>query len=417
MKRLLLILITFICAGYSQAQVDTLRIATYNLLNFPDATSNSRIPHFITVIDAIDPDILVVQELTEAIGVTTFLNDVMNHNDNAYQAAPFLNGFDTDNGLFYKSAKILLLGSQNITTALRAITEYVLSSNEVQFSIYSLHLKASQGAENENKRLAEATILRTKLNLLLSTSNFIVAGDFNIYTASEPAYNLLTATGSQADNNGRLYDPINQFGNWHINSSFRSIHSQSTRITAFGDGAGGGLDDRFDIMLVSNSVLSGGGMDILPATYRAFGNDGNHFNQAISAGSNSAVSASVANALHQASDHLPVFADFKVGTPTSVSTLFDGPAAFELSQNYPNPFNGETVILFSVPVQSDIVLAIYDLAGRLVREWVADNFSSGNHQIQWDGRNDTGKLVGSGVYFYRLVGTDFTQTKKMILVY
>lgn len=414
MKRTLFILLTFICAGYSQAQVDTLRIATYNLLNFPDATSASRITHFRTIIDSIDPDILVVQELTEATGVTIFLNDVMNHNGNAYQAAPFLNGFDTDNGLFYKIAEITLLGNQNIVTSLRAITEYVLFFNNVEFSIYSLHLKASQGATNENRRLAEATILRTKLNALFSTSNFIVAGDFNIYTAAEPAYAVLT--GSQADNDGRLFDPINQFGNWHNNNSFRSIHSQSTRTTAFGDGSTGGLDDRFDIMLVSNSLLSGGGMDILPATYRAFGNDGNHFNQAISAGSNSVVSASVANALHQASDHLPVLAEFIFGNTTSVSDGPNGPISFDLSQNYPNPFNGETLILFSLPTRSRAKITIYDLTGRLVRKLTSGNYTAGNHQILWDGRNNAGQFVGSGVYFYRLIGTDFSLTKKMILV-
>ena len=309
-----------------------------------------------------------MQELTHATGVTTFLNDVMNHNSNTYQAAPFLDGFDTDNGLFYKIENIALMGSQNIVTPLRAITEYVLLFKNVEFSIYSLHLKASQGETNENRRLAEATILRTKLNALLSTSNFIAAGDFNIYTAAEPAYTVLTVAGTQAESNGRLYDPINQFGNWHNNGFFSSIHSQSTRTTAFGDGSTGGLDDRFDIMLVSNSLLSGGGMDILPATYRAFGNDGNHFNQAISAGSNNVVSASMANALHLASDHLPVIAQFIFGNTTSVSNGPNGPISFDLSQNYPNPFNGETMILFSLPTLSGAKITIYDLSGRSVRE-------------------------------------------------
>jgi endonuclease/exonuclease/phosphatase family metal-dependent hydrolase len=403
MKSTLFILITFICAGYCQAQVDTLRIATYNLLNFPDATSASRVTHFRTIIDSIDPDILVVQELTHATGVTTFLNDVMNHNGNAYQAAPFLDGFDTDNGLFYKIENITLLGSQNIVTPLRAITEYVLLFKNVEFSIYSLHLKASQGETNENRRLAEATILRTKLNALFSTS-------------AEPAYNILTVAGSQAESNGRLYDPISQFGNWHNNGFFSSIHSQSTRTTSFGDGSTGGLDDRFDIMLVSNSLLSGGGMDILPATYRAFGNDGNHFNQAISAGSNNVVSAGIANALHQASDHLPVLAEFIFGNTTSVSGSPNVPLSFDLSQNYPNPFNGETLILFSLPTRSRAKISIYDLSGRLVRELTSGNYTAGNHQILWNGRNDTGQFVGSGVYFYRLIGSDFTLTKKMILV-
>lgn len=414
MKRFLLILITFFCTGYSQAQVDTLRIATYNLLNFPDATSNSRITHFRTVLDSIDPDILVVQELTAATGLTTFLNEVMNNNGNDYLAAPFIDGFDTDNGLFYKSEKIMLLGNQNIQTSLRAITEYVLLSNEVQFSIYSIHLKASQGSDNENKRLAEATILRTKLNSLFSSSNFIVAGDFNIYRSTEPAYTKLT--GSEADNDGKLFDPINRPGNWHNTFTFRSIHTQSTRTTAFGDGSTGGLDDRFDLILVSKSVLESGGLEVLPGSYTTFGNDGGHFNSSINAGTNTAVSATVANALHLASDHLPIFVDFKVGTATSVSIQKDVPINYELSQNYPNPFNGDTSILFTIPVKSHVKIIIYDLSGRLVRELASGDYSPGNHHVRWDGRNQAGDTVGSGVYFYRLFSLDFVLTKKMVLV-
>ncbi len=74
MRRLAAILLTFIWTGYSQAQVDTLRIATYNILNFPGSTGAARLPHFRTVLNSIDPDILVVQELLSEAGLTTFLD-------------------------------------------------------------------------------------------------------------------------------------------------------------------------------------------------------------------------------------------------------------------------------------------------------------------------------------------------------
>ena len=86
-------------------------------------------------------------------------------------------------------------------------------SNDAEFKIYSLHLKASQGSENEAKRLAEATILRNHMNGLFPDSNFMVVGDFNIYDSGKPAYEMLT--GDQTDNDGRVFDPINQPGNWH----------------------------------------------------------------------------------------------------------------------------------------------------------------------------------------------------------
>ena len=133
--------------------------------------------------------------------------------------------------------------------------------------IYSLHLKASQGSENETKRLAEATILRNHMNNLSPNSNFMVVGDYNFYDSDEPAFDMLIS--DQTDNDGRVFDPINQPGNWHNNGSFASIHTQSPRTTQFGGGAPGGLDDRFDLMLVSNSLLVDGGMDILTDTYEA----------------------------------------------------------------------------------------------------------------------------------------------------
>jgi hypothetical protein len=77
-----------------------------------------------------------------------------------------------------------------------------------------------------------------------------VAGDLNIYDSYEPAYQLMMSAGD-----AKLYDPISQPGNWHNNVSFAAIHTQSTRTEAFGGGATGGLDDRFDQILVTDDLL------------------------------------------------------------------------------------------------------------------------------------------------------------------
>jgi len=390
---LLPILFVFSSPRAAHSQMDTIRIATYNILNFPGSTGASRAPHFRTVINTIDPDILVVQELLSQSGQQTFLNDVLNHDSNQYQAAPFINGFDTDNGLFYKQDKVMLLGNQNINTALRDVSEYAFFSGVTEFRIFSFHLKASQGSTNESKRLAEATILRNYLNDLFPTSNFIAAGDYNIYNASEQAFSTLT--GNQADNDGRLFDPINQSGNWHNSASYASVHTQSTRTTQFGGGANGGLDDRFDMLLVSQGLLEAGGMDILPDSYTAYGNDASHFNLAINAGSNTSVPDSVVDALHAASDHLPVFADFVIGTTTDVED-YDLPAEFHLSNAYPNPFNPSTTITYSLPFSSHVLIVIYDLLGREVATLVNDVRMAGSEIITWDGIDKTGQSVASG---------------------
>lgn len=76
---------------------------------------------------------------------------------------------------------------------------------------------------------------------------------------------------------------------------------------------------------------------------------------------------------------------------------------YELSQNYPNPFNPETRIRFMLPNAGEVDLKIYNDAGQLVRELTNGMFAGGRHELTWDGRDQTGRLAATGVYFYRLV--------------
>ena len=72
----------------------------------------------------------------------------------------------------------------------------------------------------------------------------------------------------------------------------------------------GGLDDRFDLILVSQSVKDSGGITYIPGSYTTFGNDGNHLNRALNELPNAVVEDDIATALYYSSDHLPVYADF-----------------------------------------------------------------------------------------------------------
>lgn len=92
------------------------------------------------------------------------------------------------------------------------------------------------------------------------------------------------------------------------------------------------------------------------------------------------------------------------------------PHANSLSQNYPNPFNPQTAIAFTLKERGAVSLKIYDVAGALVRELVNDTRVAGAHNVKWDGRDESGKQVASGVYFYKLVAGHFTSTKKMVLL-
>ncbi|MGB8657129.1 MAG: SBBP repeat-containing protein [Candidatus Zixiibacteriota bacterium] len=92
------------------------------------------------------------------------------------------------------------------------------------------------------------------------------------------------------------------------------------------------------------------------------------------------------------------------------------PSEFALSQNYPNPFNPTTKIEFTLSKSGFVTLQIYDVMGRKVRTLVAENLPSGYKSVIWDGKNDAGKDVASGVYFYQLKVGDFSEPKKMVLL-
>ncbi len=87
-----------------------------------------------------------------------------------------------------------------------------------------------------------------------------------------------------------------------------------------------------------------------------------------------------------------------------------------LDQNYPNPFNPSTEICFDIPKPSFVSLDIYDVLGRLVTTLIDEQLTAGSKRVRWDGRDDTGAEVASGVYFYRLKTGDHVEVKKMVLL-
>ena len=94
------------------------------------------------------------------------------------------------------------------------------------------------------------------------------------------------------------------------------------------------------------------------------------------------------------------------------------PAYFALRQNYPNPFNPSTAIRFELPQAEHLTLNIYALTGQLVRTLVNGPLAAGVHHVEWNGINDDGRSVSSGIYLYRLSVGDgrFTQTRRMLLL-
>ena len=92
------------------------------------------------------------------------------------------------------------------------------------------------------------------------------------------------------------------------------------------------------------------------------------------------------------------------------------PREFALAQNYPNPFNPQTTIRFSLPQNAPVVLAIYSTTGRRIRTIVQQGLPAGIHKFIWDGLNESGEQVASGVYVYQLTAGQFQASRKLILL-
>lgn len=223
--------------------------------------------------------------------------------------------------------------------------------------MFSVHLKASSGSANEAQRLAEVNVLRGVTNALPANSYFIVCGDFNIYGSDEPVYQRLL---EQDGSNGFFIDPSGYQGTWNT-PAYAAFHTQSPRVRSFGGGASGGLDDRFDLILFSYSFGPNGAMQYMYNTTWAVGNNGLTYNDSINSPNNAGISPTMTNALHYASDHLPVVTSFNV---LNIASVQDQATELPITVK-PNPSNGiyEVLARGHSPI---IAWTVYDAAGREV---------------------------------------------------
>lgn len=354
---------------------DSLKITFYNLLNFP-SSQQDRADTLKKILDFIQPDIFVVNELTSFNGGAIIKNNVLNSgSSNNFKSALYFNGPDTDNLLFYNQNKFELYSQQQIPTQLRDISEYVLYYknqlgivNDTSFIyIYSIHLKAGSNSSNEELRRQEVETFKQFLVNNNRYERLIVGGDFNFYYHTEPAcQEILYGQGLD------LIDPINEMGNWHNNSSYNNVHTQSTRSATGGyaGGAYGGMDDRFDIIFTSNDVMDGtSGLQYILNTYVADGQDGSYFNQSINNTNNSQLPQDIARALFYMSDHLPVSLMFSINAPLSILN----PSNHNTNLKFLNSTKN-LVLDFKRVEKSKII--IYDLTGKII---YLDRFDSQKH--------------------------------------
>jgi len=105
------------------------------------------------------------------------------------------------------------------------------------------------------------------------------------------------------------------------------------------------------------------------------------------------------------------------GTPTGVNPNFNPQQlSYRLEQNYPNPFNPETRIYFEIPVSHQVNMVIYNILGQRVRALINEKYDSGYHIVNWDGRDDYGNIVPTGIYIYRIKAGNFVASHKMLMM-
>ncbi|MCS7073499.1 MAG: hypothetical protein NZ108_03430, partial [Bacteroidia bacterium] len=349
----LLFLLEIAFTSLLPAQVsDTLRVMQYNLLNFGNApapcNTQFKINRLRIIVPAVNPHIFGCNEVyRNPIFPQAILDSVLNYNGVTYwrQAAYTApsNNSDLVNMLFYDSRYLELKGQEVITGGVRDVNVYHLkhkfcsNPDSIYLSVIITHLKAGNTPNDATLRASQANLIKNYLNNLSNPQNIIVMGDFNVYTSSEVCYQHLVANTNLPV---RMYDPIDMPGNWSNDPTFAPYHTQ-----AAGDqcgGSGGGLDDRFDFILINDAMRTNSkGIQYVANSYRALGQNGQLFNQNIN-NNNTSISSTLANALYMMSDHLPVYADFAFRCNSTVERDFLLTEVRPML--YPNPVTSELSI-------------------------------------------------------------------------
>lgn len=414
-------------------QKDTLRVMTYNLLFYRETTSfcttnnnstSTKETAMEKIIDETLPDILVVNEMGGGSSINAFrlLQNSLNKNGRSNYNLANSTGIGGTNpqslvNMLYFNTEKLELESQytiekdlNNIDLVRLIDVYQLRYKDsnlavhqdtIRIHVLAAHLKAGSSTSNEDERADATEALMAHLDSINATGNYILAGDLNLYNSTEPAYQDLI---NYIDTSQRFYDPINVAGNWHNDSRYASLHTQSTS-TSGGCAAGGGMDDRFDFLLASDEIMNNTNrMNYIAGSYKAFGQDGLRFNQSIISPANTAVDSTTAQALHDMSDHLPVIMDMELSVPlaTAIPNYTLGEFYFE------NPNSGFFQLdlrQFKEQIQK---VEIIDLSGRTVQVIEVNAANS----IQLDISN-----LPNGPYLLKVTSKSFQQkTKKLIKI-
>jgi endonuclease/exonuclease/phosphatase family metal-dependent hydrolase len=377
MKKVLLIVC--LSLGHWAAAQPAINAMFYNLYRFPDNPPANRELILKEITNEYRPDLLMVCELVREQGADHILNTALQTSRFNFARAAFVP--DTSNlsdplqqMVFYNLDKLMLIAQRTLATRVRNINHYTfvlntkdLATDSVFLDVFVTHLKSSEGKDNERARLHMIDTFVKALKTIPKGHHVLLAGDFNFYSAyTEPAYTkILDSTNAVV-----MLDPIHKPGNWSNNDTFKDIHTQATRTSSAGFGIGGatgGLDDRFDFIMMSESLLHGDDLRYVPGTYRAYGNNGNCYNQRIDHyDCDGGYGIELRRNLYNMSDHLPVVMKFSTGKQflsipeTHVSSVITFPSGNIATEFLQVKFGPDRKI-------KETILSIYNSLGQKVR--------------------------------------------------
>jgi len=324
---------------------DGLRIAEWNVTYYNGSNSVDIQNATYSVFDgrSFSPDVILLAEIVNA----SALSSLVTHLNNApgspgdWAAGQFFSA-STSGGIntafVYRTGKLDYLGATLVKPGTsgqnpRNVVRYDVrldgyASEDATFSFYPTHMKAGSGSTDQSRRLIEAQAVTANAATLPAGRNFAIGGDFNIQSSSQSAF--VNLVGSPY-NTGLFADPIRTPGTWNNSSTYRMLHTQDPS-------GNGGMDDRHDMILISQSFGDGYGVEYvgdfntawnlatwndLDHSYRVWGNDGTSFNGTMTTTGNVNVGASIAQSIKVLAGnggHCPTFFDTAVPAVIAADT-------------------------------------------------------------------------------------------------
>jgi len=386
-KYLLSLLLLFTLIQFNTKAQESIKVMSYNLLNFPLGDMPSREDTLDIILKYYQPDLFLIQELKAEFGLNAAMSSLNELNMDEYQTSTFVTqqsggGGGLQQAMVYNNRIFGLSHEDIILTPVRDVNYFKLflraanladGADTVFVHVYVTHLKSSSGNANELLRQESVNSFLPYLNALEEDDHVIFAGDFNVYSSTEPAYQSLL----NSQNSPALLDPIDSPGNWTSSSyPLKEIHTQSTRTSSvFGDGATGGVDDRFDFILCSEALMNQSSpLHYIDETYHAFGNSGLCYNQnSLACANTNGLPAAVSSAIYYQSDHFPVVMELTTDLQLGIISQVKAPE-FKLFDNH----RGSLSLVNTKVING---LNIFDISGRLVKQF-GSLFQPGTHHLE-----------------------------------